>query len=278
MANDTTAPSFVSAATSADGTKVILTYNEALSATTASAGAFAVTVAGVTRAVSSASVSGSTVTLTLASAVANGQAVMVKYTDPTLGNDANAVQDAAGNDAASMATATTVTNNVADTTAPSFVSAATSVDGTKVVLTYNEALSATTAASGAFEVAVGGVTRAVSSASVSGSTVTLTLASAVANGQAVTVAYTDPTTGNDANAVQDAAGNDAASMATATTVTNNVPDTTAPAFCECRHKCGWHQSGSDVQRGIECDHGVSGCVCGDGGWRGQGRVLGVGQR
>ncbi|MCW8201021.1 hypothetical protein D8B23_22200, partial [Verminephrobacter aporrectodeae subsp. tuberculatae] len=61
-------------------------------------------------------------------------------------------------------------------------------------------------------------------------TVTLTLSTAVSHGQTVTVAYADPTTGNDTNAIQDAAGNDAASFA-ATAVTNNTPappDTTPP--------------------------------------------------
>ncbi len=43
-------------------------------------------------------------------------------------------------------------------------------------------------------------------------TVTLTLATAVTNGETVTVTYTDPTTGNDAKAIQDAAGNDAATI------------------------------------------------------------------
>ncbi|MCW8178052.1 SwmB domain-containing protein, partial [Verminephrobacter aporrectodeae] len=56
---------------------------------------------------------------------------------------------------------------------------------------------------------------------------TLTLSTAVSHGQSVTVAYADPTTGNDANAIQDAAGNDAASFA-ATAVSNNTPDTTPP--------------------------------------------------
>ncbi|MFW1749156.1 hypothetical protein ACG9XW_23660, partial [Acinetobacter guillouiae] len=67
---------------------------------------------------------GSSVVLTLATAVTAGQAVEVGYTDPTTGNDPNAIQDIAGNDAATLPT-TTVTNDsaVLDTTAPSFVSA-----------------------------------------------------------------------------------------------------------------------------------------------------------
>jgi len=50
-----------------------------------------------------------TVTLTLASGVANGAAVTVAYTDPTAGNDSAALQDVSGNDVASMG-ATAVTN------------------------------------------------------------------------------------------------------------------------------------------------------------------------
>uniref|UniRef100_UPI0002376CE9 SwmB domain-containing protein n=1 Tax=Verminephrobacter aporrectodeae TaxID=1110389 RepID=UPI0002376CE9 len=59
-------------------------------------------------------------------------------------------------------------------------------------------------------------------------TVRLTLATAVTNGQAMTIAYTDPTTGNDANAIQDAAGNDAASFA-AMPVDNRTPAPPSPA-------------------------------------------------
>lgn len=175
----------------------------------------------------SVAISGSTVELTLASAVTNGQSVSVAYTDPSGANDANAVQDSSGNDAASLAS-TSVTNNVVDTMAPVFQSAETNADGTKVILTYNETLSATTAATSAFSVTVGGSARSVSSVAVSGSTVELTLSSAVTNGQSVTVAYTDPTAANNANAVQDSSGNDAASLSS-TSVTNNVP---AIAFVE----------------------------------------------
>ena len=108
-----------------------------------------------------------------------------------------------------------------DTTAPTFSSAATNTSGTTITLTYSEALSTTTAAGSDFAVTVGGVSRSVSSVAVSGSTVVLTLSSAVGAGQSVSVAYTDPTGSNDTNALQDAAGNDAATLA-ATSVRNNV--------------------------------------------------------
>ena len=87
---------------SADGATVVLTFTETLSATTAPASAFAVAVAGSTRTVNSVSASGTVVTLALASAVASGETVTVAYTDPSGNDDGNAVQDAAGNDAATF--------------------------------------------------------------------------------------------------------------------------------------------------------------------------------
>jgi uncharacterized repeat protein (TIGR02059 family) len=181
-----------------------------------------VTVAGASKTVSSVATSSSTVTLTLASpAIRSGQTVTVAYTDPTAGNDADAIQDPTGNDAASLS-ATSVTNNsTVDSTAPVFSSASVPDAGTTLTLTYNETLSSTTAATSAFTVTVAGSPKTVSSVATSSSTVTLTLASpAVGLDQAVTVAYTDPTAGDDTNAIQDAAGNDAASLS-ATSVTNN---------------------------------------------------------
>ena len=71
---------------------------------------------GISRSVTIVGVSGSAVTLTLASPVVSTDTVTVAYTAPVT----NPVQDVAGNDAASF-TAAAVTNNTppADTTAPS---------------------------------------------------------------------------------------------------------------------------------------------------------------
>ena len=142
------------------------------------------------------------------------------------------IADAAGNQAiltlaAPGAAASLAANKalVIETTPPVLASAV--VDGSQLVLTYTDAndLNATqVAATSAFAVVSGGSANAVTGVVVNATakTVTLTLASAVTTGQAVTVAYTDPTVGNDANATQDVAGNDAASFA-ATAVTNNTP-------------------------------------------------------
>ena len=154
--------------------------------------------------------SGSTVELTLANAVKNDQAVTVAYADPSNGNDSNAVQDSQGNDAASLSSTAVTNNSTVAGTPPAFQSAATNTDGSKVILTYNEALSATTAAASAFTVTTAGSANAVTAVAINGSTVELTLTNAVKNDQAVTVAYADPSNGNDNNAVQDSQGNDGA--------------------------------------------------------------------
>ena len=109
-----------------------------------------------------------------------------------------------------------VSVTVTDTT-PSLSSA--TVDGTSLVLTYDEPLDeGSVPAASAYSVSVGGGTAAApSSVGVSGSTVILTLSAAVTSGQTATVTYMVPST----NPVQDAAGNDAAAL-TNQSVTNTT--------------------------------------------------------
>jgi uncharacterized repeat protein (TIGR02059 family) len=157
------APSFLSATVSNDGTKLILTYNEPLSATTAAVGAFNVTTAvSDPNAVTAVAVNGSTVELTLTTPIVGGDIVNVAYTAPTPDNATtnNAVQDSTGNDAATLPR-TRVTNTLVDTTPPVFDSAATDGTGTKVFINYKETLSTTTAAASAFTVKVGGTPNVV---------------------------------------------------------------------------------------------------------------------
>ncbi|MDD2727839.1 MAG: Ig-like domain-containing protein [Malikia sp.] len=110
---DSTPPSLLSAATSSDGTQLLLTYSEVLSANAATASAFSVSVNGNGVGVKDVIVSGTIVELTLTAAIAYGQGVQVAYADPTDRNDDNAIQDAAGNDALSMASVAVV-NTVAN--------------------------------------------------------------------------------------------------------------------------------------------------------------------
>ncbi|MDD2545627.1 MAG: S8 family serine peptidase [Burkholderiaceae bacterium] len=122
----------------------------------------------------------------------------------------------------------------ADTTAPVLVSA--SVNGDALVLTYNEALDAANPAdTGTFTVKVGGVNATLAATSPVtvdsvNKTVTLKLAGPVAQGSVVTVGYTDPTPGNDAKAIQDKAGNDAATLTDRAVTNTTLPAVAAPAF------------------------------------------------
>ena len=68
---------------SPDGSKVVLTYNEDLSSTTADRSAFSVTTDGRANAVTAVAINGSTVELTLTNTVRNDQAVSVAYSDPS---------------------------------------------------------------------------------------------------------------------------------------------------------------------------------------------------
>ena len=91
----------------ADGTSLVLTYAEDLdTGSTPAASAYAVTVDGTAAAPSSVSVSGRTVTLTLAAAVTGGEAVTLEYTPGS-----NPVQDESGLDAPGFANRTVVVNN-----------------------------------------------------------------------------------------------------------------------------------------------------------------------
>ena len=110
---DRTAPSFVSAETRADGLAIFLTFDEALlGGALPDATLFDVQVAGAARAVASGgvSISDSTVTLILSSAVEAGDTVTVAYTQTDVINALD-LRDAEGNRVKSF-TAQAVTNNV----------------------------------------------------------------------------------------------------------------------------------------------------------------------
>lgn len=137
------------------------------------------------------------------------------------------IEDAAGNRATLTLAAPGAANSlgankalVIDTTAPTISSAALNSAGTQITLTYNETLSATTAATSAFAISDSGTAVSVSSVSASGFTVTLTLALTINIGRVVTISYTDPTGLDDANVIQDSIGNDASSLSSRS-VTNN---------------------------------------------------------
>ena len=168
---DGTAPEFVSAVMSSDGSSITLTYDEVLDGDNGPATTdFAVTVDEVGAEPSQVTLSGRTVVLELSTGVLSLQDVTVSYTDPTGDDDSNAIQDVAGNDAASLVNQEVANaSTVLDELPPVFQSAATSSDGAKIILTYDEILdSANKPATANFTITVEGEERDASTVGVVG--------------------------------------------------------------------------------------------------------------
>jgi uncharacterized repeat protein (TIGR02059 family) len=125
---DVRAPLRVSSAITSLGTQITLGFDETLSSTSPNLSSFTVRADGAVQALSSVSVTGSTVVLGLSSAVWQGAEVTASYVDPTSGDDLAAIQDVSGNDVASFSLVT-VTNSstVTTTTAPPAIEIVVSV-------------------------------------------------------------------------------------------------------------------------------------------------------
>lgn len=163
-----------------------------------------------------------TPTLTFTYVVTNGDVDRngIAISANSLSLNSGSITDSALNSA--TLTHVAITNTLSlqvDGSAPVAGTPQTSINGNSITITYDETLSATAPTVGAFSVSVNGVSNSVSSVSISGQSIQLTLSFSVINTASVTLAYLDPTAGNDTNAIQDEAGNDAASITT-TSVTN----------------------------------------------------------
>ena len=143
-AMDTTPPMFLPARTvptrtdvANGGDEITLAFDEVLNdgaGRTAPASAFTVTADGSSVTVGETLVFGVFVVLILDSLITEGQTVTVSYADPTPGDDPAAVQDFAGNDAASF-TDVTIPNNSAVLAAPANLTA-TAVSATQIDLSW----------------------------------------------------------------------------------------------------------------------------------------------
>jgi hypothetical protein len=181
------------------------------------ANAFSMTVNGAPIDVTGVEVDGSGMGLrvqTLAIFAVN-EVIDFAYADPTVGDDASAIQNLDGLDAASIPGGTLTTVSTARPV--EFESA--EVNGQFLTLTYSGALaSLPTADLASFQVQVDGMPMQVNSVLVDGpaGTVTLVLNEAVVAGQTVVVSYNDPSFGDDTYALQGADGVDMASIVLAT--------------------------------------------------------------
>ena len=210
-AADTTPPALSSAAV--NSTSLVLAYDETLDPSSVPAtGDFGIGTDGGAQSITAVGVSGTDVTLTLSPGVASGDAVTVSYTA-----GAGPIQDIAVNDAVDLVNAPVTNNTPAPDTTPPALSSA-DVDGTSLVLAYNETLDTNSVpANNDFSVGTDGAAQTVTAVGVSGTDVTLTLSPGVASGDTVTASYTA-----DADPIQDIAGNDAANLLDQALV-NNTP-------------------------------------------------------
>ena len=109
VAADTTGPTLTGGAVDRSGFSIDLEFDENLDTDLANLpqpGDFTVTTDGVVGTVENAVLGNAATTfaLSVSPRIYQGQTVIVTYDDPTAGNDANALQDAAGNDAADFTT------------------------------------------------------------------------------------------------------------------------------------------------------------------------------
>jgi len=222
---DTTAPTVTGS--TIDGDTLVLTFSEPLDpVNTTMSMFFTVFVDGQWVSASQEYVSGNQFIVKLQNPVKAGQAVEFAYTDPAVGqNDtSNAIQDLAGNDAASFRVP--VTNNTPDSTAPQITAA--TVDGATLTVTFDENIDGSLLPSFAdspFIVSVGSDAVAVTGFTVQdGNKLVVTLANPVASGDAVTFSFTDTFADH---GVYDFQGNEVPSLYEFVT-NNTVPDTTAP--------------------------------------------------
>ena len=155
---------------------------------------------------------GNTLTLITSPVIAAGQTVSVKYTDPTAGNDENAIQDLAGNDAASFSTVDLpngVINDseqpVVDTASPVLIDAEVNADG-NIELSFNEDVSTSNPLPADFTVIVDGAEIPVTDIVYNGNEIILVTDPIITEDQEVEVTYADSTPG-DGQGIRDGSGN-----------------------------------------------------------------------
>jgi uncharacterized repeat protein (TIGR02059 family) len=194
-----------------------MTYDLTLnSSSVPSASSFNVLVNSVSRPVSSVSISGSKVRLTLSSSVKYGDIISVYYTKP----GSNPLQTISGGQADAISNRA-VTNNV-KAVLPVYVSSVVNDATASVVeMTYNMTLANVVPAASAFSVKVNSTSRSINTVAISGTKVLLTLSSPVVYGNTITVAYTKPSS----NPLQAVSGGQAATLS-AQNVTNNLKSVT----------------------------------------------------
>lgn len=174
---------------------------------------FSVIVNSAAKTVTSVTVSGTKVQLTLASPIAYGDIVTISYTKPSI----NPLQTTSGGIALTLSTKP-VTNKVSSPVPVYVSSAVANATPSLLELTYNLTLASIVPVNTSFLVLVNSVARTVSSVAITGSKVQLTLTSAVKFGDIVTVSYTKPAT----NPLQTVTGALASNISVQATINNLI--------------------------------------------------------
>ena len=185
------------------GNKLWLFVNANLSNILPPTSAFTLTAAGSPVTIGSISLQTNLRTLDLTDfspLIGAGQTVTLDYTDPSTGDDTNAIQDINGLDAASFSN---VVVNDSAVTLPKPTAAAVPADGATVALTFSETLlifqpAYSSAIRNAFTVTVDGTERQTTDFAVSGATATLTMSDTIEGGQTVVVGYDRSAAGREA--------------------------------------------------------------------------------
>ena len=217
-------------AAQAEGTKLTLTFDQALDEGSAPAGSrfeirrAAGTIAGTGAATQ---VSGRRVSVTLTSKAPEGRRNLHVWYAP--GGDANPLR--AASSGPRVGDITGFVGDGLEATAPTLSSAVAA--GSKITLTFSEPLDeSSTPAGGAFTVKDDGtaVTLAATDAvSVRGHAVVLTLPGSIAAGRTVKLSYTQPTSGSN-NELRDVAGTKVATLAERTITNSGSADPGAPGL------------------------------------------------
>jgi uncharacterized repeat protein (TIGR02059 family) len=189
-----------------------ITFNLPLANIVPTPSAFIVMVNSSTRTVSSVTISGTKVLLTLTSPISFGNLVTVAYNKPAT----NQLQSSSGGQVASIS-AQNVINNVAAVSPVYISSVIENATPSRLEITFNLTLANIVPTPSAFIVMVNSSARTVGSVTISGTKVLLTLTSPISFGNLVTVAYNKPAT----NQLQSSSDGQVASIS-AQNVINNV--------------------------------------------------------
>jgi hypothetical protein len=137
----------------------------------------------------------------------------ISITSSTLSLNSGTIKDSANNDAdlTHGGIAATLALQV-DGVPPTVIGAIVSPNGQRITLNFSETISSTISSYSAITLMVGSTRDVLSNGTAADSRLSMSLAFSALSGSTVTLSYADPTSGNDANALQDEAGNDLATF------------------------------------------------------------------